>query len=321
MKINKGYNMIKTKMLTAFVAASAILYGATSTESNVTEWSPDYYSNNIDVSQELCIPGTEMLTVTINGETEAGYDWIYVGDDRFSGPLSEEFDVSGPCVTARFTSDYSVIRGEGPTVKIEEKIVDEITWTPEYKEESTYAKKELCVEGAYGLDVKITGETEENHDRITIRGLHDTMGTTFNKSFSGPLNVWARTTGSCVEVLFTTDRSTKVGDGPTVTVSKVFSASMVWEPEYTNNADESIEMCHFDSNHLLSLEIAGETEGTNDVLTVNEKYAFSGIQNNNVLNSEIGYIEPTRCVKLRFQTNGSVIQGKGFQAILDFLDS
>ena len=312
MKIKKGCNMIKAKMLAALVATSAVLYGGTSAESNITTWSPKYNKNNTDVSKKLCIAGATTLSVTISGETEKGFDYIYVNGTKFSGLLSKELELSGPCITARFTTDSSVIRGKGPTVSIVKKDDNKVTWKPEYKEKgTTLVSKKLCVPGATGLKVRITGETEENHDYITLTKVNYGW---INKSFSGSLNVLATVHGECISLSFKTDSTTKTGDGPTVTVTKNEEPYLnKWTPKYTNNADESIDLCYFNFHSKLgegeiSVSVTGESEKENDFVTINEKYRFSGAAD---LYNELTYYLPTSCIRARFKTNGSVIQGKG----------
>ena len=85
---------------------------------------PSPYTNDVDITETLTIPGADQLDVTISGETETNYDYLYItdsnGDEQtFDGSLSQTFTVKGPSITIRFTSDGSVTR-DGVQVSIVE---------------------------------------------------------------------------------------------------------------------------------------------------------------------------------------------------------
>jgi len=92
---------------------------------DVTTWTTGAYSNRTDISQALSINGATSLTVTITGETERRYDFIYIYDEngnqiaRFDGSIDETLTLQGSSITARLTSDYSVTKS-GVTVTIAE---------------------------------------------------------------------------------------------------------------------------------------------------------------------------------------------------------
>jgi surface antigen len=88
-----------------------------------TTWTTGAYSNNANMSETLSISGASSLTVTINGVTESGYDYITIYNssgqevERFSGSINETLTVSGSSIRAVLTSDSSVTRS-GVTVSI-----------------------------------------------------------------------------------------------------------------------------------------------------------------------------------------------------------
>ena len=88
-----------------------------------TTWTTGAYNNNEDVSQELNLTGANSLIVTVVGEVERNYDFIYIYDNtgnrikRLHGVINEEFPVNGSGITARLVSDFSINRS-GVTVTI-----------------------------------------------------------------------------------------------------------------------------------------------------------------------------------------------------------
>ncbi len=81
------------------------------------------YSNHLNIQKSIAIQDATELEVTINGETEDLYDFLYITDAQgnehvYSGELdNERLTLSGSSLNLRFTSDYSV-RKEGVTVTI-----------------------------------------------------------------------------------------------------------------------------------------------------------------------------------------------------------
>jgi len=77
------------------------------------------YANNEHQNGTLSIAGASCLAVSITGETEQGYDYITVGDQRFDGALNEHFQVNAGSVDYLFTSDGSVTK-QGVVVEVSE---------------------------------------------------------------------------------------------------------------------------------------------------------------------------------------------------------
>ena len=79
------------------------------------------YDNNTDISTTLSIPGATTLQVTITGETEEDYDFLYVtangNTQTFDGNINTTYNVSAASISIRFTSDGSISR-DGVTVTI-----------------------------------------------------------------------------------------------------------------------------------------------------------------------------------------------------------
>ena len=84
-------------------------------------WSSGAYSNNADIAETLSVPEANSLIVTITGETESNYDFLYIYDvngllvRQSSGLINETFVISGSSLGIRFISDDSITKS-GVTV-------------------------------------------------------------------------------------------------------------------------------------------------------------------------------------------------------------
>jgi hypothetical protein len=89
----------------------------------ITSWTTGAYGNNEDRREQLSIPNATRLIVTVSGETERWYDFIYIYNNRgrrirrLHGTINQEFTVNGSSITARLRSDYSITK-PGVTVTI-----------------------------------------------------------------------------------------------------------------------------------------------------------------------------------------------------------
>jgi len=89
-----------------------------------TTWTTGTYGNNEHRQQVLSIPNATNLKVTVIGETERRYDFIYIYDANgnkirtLDGSINETFTVTGSQINAKLTSDLSVTKS-GVTVSIE----------------------------------------------------------------------------------------------------------------------------------------------------------------------------------------------------------
>jgi len=169
----------------------------------------------------LSIPNATALTVTINGETEATYDYIYIYDqdgnnvDQFDGSIEEEFTVSGSSITVRLVTDGSVT-DDGVTVTVSEADInnpDVTTWTTGAYDNYEDRSKTLSIPDAQELIVTVKGETESDYDYITI---YDRHGHEI-KRLSGDINTELTVKGSLIRARLKSDYSiTK--SGVTVTI-------------------------------------------------------------------------------------------------------
>ncbi len=81
------------------------------------------YNSYLNIQKSITIPGATELEITINGETEDLYDFLYITDEQgnehvYSGEFdNERLTLTGSSLNLRFTSDYSVEK-EGVTVTI-----------------------------------------------------------------------------------------------------------------------------------------------------------------------------------------------------------
>ena len=182
-----------------------------------TEWTKRPYENNEDETRELCVDGAEAITVLIDGEIEANYDFLSINDTsgkelaKVSGILNEELTVAGSCISTHFTSDYSITKkGLTITVKDTGQVDPSATeWINRPYENNEDETRELCVDGADSIRVAIQGEIESGYDFLSIS---DTSGNELKKltgSFSEQLDVYE---GNCISAHFTSDHSvTKEG--------------------------------------------------------------------------------------------------------------
>jgi hypothetical protein len=83
------------------------------------------YNNNIDISKTIKVTDAQNLKLTINGETEKNFDWIYIYDENDneiyvgSGIFNNKsIDISGSEVTIRLTTDGSITKS-GLTINLE----------------------------------------------------------------------------------------------------------------------------------------------------------------------------------------------------------
>jgi len=89
-----------------------------------TTFTTGAYGNNANITDTLSIPGATSLTVTVTGNTEAGYDFIRIYNSSnvlqksLSGyGINQTFTVTGSSINVVFTSDDSVT-ASGVTVTI-----------------------------------------------------------------------------------------------------------------------------------------------------------------------------------------------------------
>ncbi|MEM7017141.1 MAG: FG-GAP-like repeat-containing protein [Pseudomonadota bacterium] len=95
-------------------------------QSRVDTFATGAYDNNVDVSETLILPGATTLYISVEGETEAGFDFIELFDvnntllERLSGQINLALSLPGDTLNIRFTSDDIVTRS-GVTVTISDQ--------------------------------------------------------------------------------------------------------------------------------------------------------------------------------------------------------
>jgi hypothetical protein len=216
-----------------FTAASISSPAPTPGNSSTT-FSTGAYGDNENRSQTLSIPGASSLTVTVNGQTEGGYDFVSIFDAngtqvrQLSGEINTSFTVSGASIRVQFTSDGSV-RASGATVTIAsggatpDSNTDTPTPTPEGSSTTfstgAYGNNEnrsqtLSIPGASSLTVTVNGQTEGGYDFVSI---FDANGTQV-RQLSGEINTSFTVSGASIRVQFTSDDSVRAS-GATVTIA------------------------------------------------------------------------------------------------------
>ena len=119
-----------------------------------TTWTTGKYDNNMDISKTLAVPDAEVLIVTITGETERSYDFLYIYDSndneikKLDGNIDETFEVEGSSIRARLKTDYSVTKA-GVTIAVETK------------NEDLHVKGDLTVYGKIIGDITLTEEQKK----------------------------------------------------------------------------------------------------------------------------------------------------------------
>lgn len=125
-KLTSDYSVTKKGVEISIEAIT----GSTTTEYTGKEdtWSTGAYLNNTRKTRILEVDGSDANTlyeVSINGETEARYDFFYIKNaegvilKKLSGIINETFQVKGSSVIAELTSDYSITK-QGVSVVIKE---------------------------------------------------------------------------------------------------------------------------------------------------------------------------------------------------------
>ena len=252
-------------------------------DGNVTSWTTGAYDNNEDRREELRITDASELVVTISGETEARYDFIYIYDAagnqiaKLDGVLDETITVEGSSITARLTSDGSVTKS-GVTVSIatpEEGGEDPVdgnntTWTTGAYEDNEDRSEVLSISDATALVVTIEGETEARYDFIYI---YDAAGNQIAK-LDGKMNETITVEGSSITARLTSDGSvTKSGVTVSITAKEDNGGEDPVEGEetswttgaYENNEDRS-EVLSIEGATSLFVTVVGETERRYDFI-------------------------------------------------------
>jgi len=81
------------------------------------------YNNNLNINRKLMISRAEALEITVEGETEDGYDFIIIHDQnknrvrRLSGMINEKLVVKGDTIYVNFVSDGRTTK-DGIVLKI-----------------------------------------------------------------------------------------------------------------------------------------------------------------------------------------------------------
>jgi len=265
------------------------------------------YVNNTDDIQELMIYHTPALKVTINGEVEEDYDKIFITDSRgytteYTGALNEEFIVPGNRITVRFTSDGSVVK-EGAIVYIERFYPDKITTykTGHPYENNVNQAQGLFINNASALKVTISGEVEQNYDKIIIT---DSTGNI--TEYTGVLNEEFIVPGNRITVRFTSNGSI-VKEGVVVHIEESgLSSESTYETahQYANNTDETHELFVQDALSL-RVTITGEVEQNYDKIFIidsaGNETEYTGVLNENFI------VEGNR-ITVRFTSDSSIVK-------------
>ncbi len=88
-----------------------------------TTWSTGKYRDFDNKMQVLSVPGAKTLKVSVTGETECNYDFLYIYDScgkliaRLSGGINKTLYVSGDSVIVKFKADDSYT-ANGVTVSV-----------------------------------------------------------------------------------------------------------------------------------------------------------------------------------------------------------
>ena len=179
-------------------------------------WSTGAYGNNEDRAETLRVPGATAIRVSLSGETEANYDFVYVYNGNrelvasFHGPMNTSVVVQDDTAIVRLRTDGSVTRS-GITATAAQAGVTE--WTTGAYGNNEDRSQTLSIPGAEALKVYVSGETELNYDYITF---YDANGNQVQR-LHGPLNTSFILNGDSVTARLTSDGSV-TKSGVTITI-------------------------------------------------------------------------------------------------------
>ena len=186
-----------------------------------TTFATGTYGNNANLNDTLSIANATSLTVTVIGNTEAGYDFIKIYDSSnvlqrsYSGAgINQTFTVSGSSIKVVFTSDSSVT-ASGVTVTIASGPVLHTTFATGTYGNNANLNDILSIAGATSLTVTVIGDTEAGYDFIKIYDSSNVL----QRLYSGAgINQTFTVSGSSINVVFTSDSSV-TASGVTVTIA------------------------------------------------------------------------------------------------------
>ena len=194
-----------------------------------------YLKNTVDETQ-LSIPGASALKLTINGETESDYDFIYIDNKPYSGVFNDQtLTVYGDVASVRFTSD-SLIHKQG--VQITASPI--YAWTtPRYGIENyhndTDIEASISIPRATSLQVTLEGATEPFSQWVGWGDYIEVNG----QRFSGKLDKTLLIEGDRIEIRFFSDGSV-IQKGVNVLVS----SAKPLQPVEVNGLFEDLEVAH-----------------------------------------------------------------------------
>ena len=197
-----------------------------------TEWSsPSPYQDNMNEWVKLEITDAENITVSVTGETERSYDFIYIWNEdnstklkTFHGHIDESFDINSNSININFKSDYSVAR-DGVTVTIEEKnnnlVIDEL----HVKEDATIdgdlqvTNGNLTISGeGKGIvfpdgSVQTTAPISESGSTVNNLSVADSLNVNGATIITGNLQVRGTSSGTVPEGACIIDENALSGNG------------------------------------------------------------------------------------------------------------
>jgi hypothetical protein len=136
------------------------------------------YGNNLNINRILTIPDAQALEVTVEGETEEGYDVLTISDHdrknlrRFSGPINDKFSVKGATIHLTFASDGRTTKN-GVIIKIASSSLFN-----ELKTRLADATNKVLKEGTKYANAKISkklGDFKRLHDQVENQAIDNVM--------------------------------------------------------------------------------------------------------------------------------------------------
>jgi len=306
------------KLLLALLMLFTSVYAVEAVNSSTT-WTTGAYENNAHLSKRLFINDANKLVVKIKGSTEFDYDFVYVYNQngklikKISGAIDTEFLVDGSSIKVELISDDEVT-DSGITVNISKSKTDSVTsWkTGEYSNNSNL-QKELYINGAKKLNVKIKGSTELDCDFVLI---YDQNGNLIQK-LSGVIDADFTVNGSAITAQLISDE-TQTDSGIDVTISKPKDTVSYWNTgKYSNNSNLLKEL-YINSAKSINVKIQGEVEEDYDFLYIYNKQGDLIKKLSGNINSEFNVDSSSILVKL---TSDDSTIGKGVVVTISDLNS
>lgn len=213
---------------------------------------PTPYGDNVDITETLAsTTNSTTVSVTVSGETEPGYDYIYITDSanntvQYDGSISATYDAVGPTVTIRFTSDGSQQPSNGGvTVSIQDLIIAPEANNDNFTTPIDAALTENVLDNDTGSGISVQSNTSPSNGSVTIQPngtfvYTPTLGFTGSDSFQYTITDGTSTSTATVTILVTDATDYKSGVQPFVLINPPSTRNIIGDYAILGNTVECI---------------------------------------------------------------------------------